>query len=376
VNFPTWGKWVAGGVGAIAGISAVLFINVSGNKGPGDAAPLPVAPAEYAALGDSYSSGEGLPPYVPGTQDIADQGNRCHRSDHAYGVLLGGKGYENSPNFVACAGARLDHIDTREQHHDDGRTDVPVGGIQDRRVGQPAVITMTISGNDAEFAKILLGCAKRFGCLDDEWAPDSFDPVRPGAPADERTLHHRAEARVKQLEGGVKTLLDRLSERFPDTRILVLGYPRLFPRELSHIGQQWCRVFPAAYSKGERAGLRALGDQLNAGIARAALAAGVEYVQIADSFEGHEACGAKGQWINFVRGPLSELTEKNTFDRLFHPTADGQRMIGRVVGCYWRHHAQAPSNANTEPDGTKVSVIFATRAVGVTGDAVNRCATS
>jgi hypothetical protein len=367
---------VAGGVGAVAGISAVLFINVSGNKGPGEVTPLPLAADTYAALGDSYSSGEGLPPYVKGTQDIADHGNRCHRSDHAYGVLLGGKGFESSPKFVACAGARLDHIHQGEQHHDDGSTDVPVGGIQDRRVGQPAVITMTISGNDAEFAKILSGCATRFGCLDDEWAPKTFDPVPPGSPAAERTLQRRAEVRVRQLESRLQTLFGQLKARFPQTRIVVPGYPRLFPRERSNIGQQWCRVFPAAYSKRERSGLRALGDRLNAAIARAALATGVEYVHIADSFEGHEACGANGQWINWIRGPLTTLTERNTRDRLFHPTADGQRMIGRVVGCYWRHHrARPPSNAGIDPEKATVSEIVGSRAVGVAGDAVYRCAT-
>jgi len=42
----------------------------------------------YIAIGDSYSAGEGLPPFQPGTEDVPD-GDRCHRSvSDGYPLLI------------------------------------------------------------------------------------------------------------------------------------------------------------------------------------------------------------------------------------------------------------------------------------------------
>src|SRR5687768_3136073 len=64
---------------------------------------------QYVALGDSYSAGEGLTPYKPGTQDRDDGGNRCHRSNHAYPVKVGAA-LAVEPVFVACSGAEAQHL--------------------------------------------------------------------------------------------------------------------------------------------------------------------------------------------------------------------------------------------------------------------------
>lgn len=49
----------------------------------------------YAALGDSYSSGEGVPPFEVGTDTAGPPENRCHRSTAAYPYLLA-----NNPTLV------------------------------------------------------------------------------------------------------------------------------------------------------------------------------------------------------------------------------------------------------------------------------------
>jgi hypothetical protein len=56
------------------------------------------AEATYVALGDSYSSGEGDPPYELGS-DV--QGDTCHRSQQAYGPLIDG-----ALKLVGCSSRR------------------------------------------------------------------------------------------------------------------------------------------------------------------------------------------------------------------------------------------------------------------------------
>src|SRR5580704_7836677 len=57
----------------------------------------------YAALGDSYSSGEGVPPFIS-----APAGDNCHRSTRAYSQLLvGTAGFPAVGNFKACSGATV-----------------------------------------------------------------------------------------------------------------------------------------------------------------------------------------------------------------------------------------------------------------------------
>src|SRR6185503_1423254 len=47
------------------------------------AVTLPAGHRVYVALGDSYSSGEGVPPYIQGTKDADEGGDSCHRSRDA-----------------------------------------------------------------------------------------------------------------------------------------------------------------------------------------------------------------------------------------------------------------------------------------------------
>src|SRR4051812_3176431 len=71
------------------------------------------SPGRYVALGDSYSAGEGLPPYVTGTENVPE-GDRCHRSDFGYPEQLkiveldeAGAKKPVTPEFRACSGAEV-----------------------------------------------------------------------------------------------------------------------------------------------------------------------------------------------------------------------------------------------------------------------------
>ena len=65
----------------------------------------------YAALGDSYSSGEGTFVYQPGSNDPAAF-NSCHRSSLAYGPRLDRDAKLGGMIFAACSGALTDDFYT------------------------------------------------------------------------------------------------------------------------------------------------------------------------------------------------------------------------------------------------------------------------
>jgi hypothetical protein len=70
---------------------------------------LPPGHRVYVALGDSYSSGEGVRPYRRGSGDRADGGDRCHRSTAAYPLQLRFK-EPVERRFRACSGARINDM--------------------------------------------------------------------------------------------------------------------------------------------------------------------------------------------------------------------------------------------------------------------------
>jgi peptidoglycan hydrolase-like protein with peptidoglycan-binding domain len=64
---------------------------------PVTTSPATAQPLQYVALGDSYSSGEGLDPFLPGTDTLTDT---CHRSTQAYSQYV----FPKPSLFEACSG--------------------------------------------------------------------------------------------------------------------------------------------------------------------------------------------------------------------------------------------------------------------------------
>lgn len=380
------------GPGARIGLPLLVSLGplvwASPGEGPTVDPPRPVLASTpgYVALGDSYSAGEGLTPYLAGTGDLDDGGNRCHRSAKSYAVLLGGTDLVDGGRFVACSGAVVAEVTAAPQRHVD-RNGVPravadepqavlVGGPADRKV---EVVTVTIGGNDAGFADILGRCARRFGCLDEEWQPppvrrEAGDRATPWATAWEGPLEDRLVQETEVQRESLAALYGDLGGRWPDARILVIGYPALLSADVGPSGSDYCgRGFVGLFSVDEREGLALAEERLNSVIEEEALAAGLEYVHTADAFDGHEVCGPDGQWIDI--GNLKVVGESMLRDwwddgdlnlgvpaGWFHPTPDGQAMIAQLVRCYLEVHPERPRSAD-EPG-----------AVGRTGDDVHACA--
>lgn len=108
----------------------------------------------YAALGDSYSSGEGNGSYYLGSNTSID---KCHRSPVAYGPELASKYKVGSFSFVACSGAVTADLFAPNHKY-------PTEAAQlDSLSASTTAVTLTIGGDDVGFAQLLADCVWGIG---------------------------------------------------------------------------------------------------------------------------------------------------------------------------------------------------------------------
>ncbi len=339
---------------AVLVLVAVLAL-LLGTSGTGSAAPptltptLPPAAApgglHYVALGDSFSSAEGAP-YVPpelaataSAQDapvdgwLDDSGaDGCHRSLHAYGVRVWGALEQEDPgwglSFRACSGATSEALwsGSRGEPRQFDAFAAENGGDAD-------LVTLGIGGNDVGFAPIVQTCLT-------EAFLGRYDPALPWQhePA---TCREQWEPRVEQSLAELPTrlavvLAETRRHLAPGGRILLVGYPRVFPDALPRS----CSTGLA--SSVGRDTMRWLDDEvvdpLNAVLAQAAADGGVSYVdtsRVLSTGGRHDACVDDGsdRWINRAIPSDRNLS--------FHPKFAYHEQVARLVLDCW--HTCPPS---------------------------------
>lgn len=166
----------------------------------------------YVALGDSYSSGEGVEPFEAGTDTKQNDEvyNVCHRSASSYARLLAGDASLSLSiqGFKACSGAKMAQITGRwpEKGPDnkDGRN-LNEAPQLDAVKSDTDVVTISIGGNDADFG----GLATRCLLLD--------------CSSYRRTYLAKAAALDAQLQSTYRAILDKA----PNAKLYVVGYPQL-----------------------------------------------------------------------------------------------------------------------------------------------------
>jgi lysophospholipase L1-like esterase len=287
----------------------------------------------YLALGDSYSSGEGLEPFLPG----AELG--CNRSPFAYPLLLRFETEANPSSriptvFRACSGAVTTDI------HDG-----IVGGAA-AQTAQPidttvTLVTITIGGNNVRFSDIVAQCMLRDACQDATYQQPSPILARPGitypATADFGTWAE--EAIEKHLVPQLAIVYDGLRAKYPEARIVVIGYPYLFPTGGAPLNpfRADCMLVLNRVDEAERDALKALGQKLNDALFTQAYDSGVEYVSPEYVWQGHEPCGSDGGYTNAI---LPVLKLKAISGGSFHPNVPGQQALARLVACYLNNFAE------------------------------------
>jgi hypothetical protein len=111
------------------------------------------SPLRTVVTGDSFASGQGISPYFAGTN--VSGGNTCYRSYGSYARILGLE--PDSPlqldKFVACGGAKTDHITNDWTGGNAGE------GPQAANLGYWVdVVALSIGGNDMGVVDLVQGC--------------------------------------------------------------------------------------------------------------------------------------------------------------------------------------------------------------------------
>ena len=279
---------------------AAVAVGLSAGAAGGAAADTALLrPPVYVALGDSYSAGEGVAPYEPGTDDLT---NRCHRSESAWPKLLAAADPVEGRvlRFVACGGARTGHVLSEEQYAGD-QTGGQVSALRALEGHSPRdVVTVTIGGNDARFGEVIRACM--VGVL-----PCSF------------TYADEEEWIEEQVRPALAKTFQTLREAAPTARVFAVTYPQIFQTE------DECRR-DVLISPREKRWIRARTAQLNEVIVEEAESAGLIPVDVGDAFEGHEICTSEPWAWGVLEG-----------DGAFHPTAEGHAVLAeRIAGAIGR----------------------------------------
>jgi lysophospholipase L1-like esterase len=258
---------------------------------PASAATPAARTVGYVALGDSYASGPGIPTQVD---------SACARSDQNYPALLAAATHVRLTD-VSCAGA----------------TTTALAGSQgaqrpqlDALGADTDVVTLTIGGNDIGFSGDLATCAG-LAAKDPTGNPCQTFFTSDGTD--------RLEQRVDDTAPKIAAALDAVRQRAPRARILVVGYPDLFPDD--GVG---CTSSVMPLAAGDFAYLRDTEKKLNAMLAGQASANGARYVDTYTPTVGHDMCRPAGErWIE----PLVAAAPTAPA----HPNAQGQQAMAAAL---------------------------------------------
>jgi hypothetical protein len=173
-------------------------------------------PARYVGLGDSYSSGEGVPAFEGGSDTSSD---KCHRSDGAYPQLLvhqnAGGPIPSTVDFWACSGAVTSDFTSNE--HDYGEPP------QLNRLApeDATLVSFSIGGNDIGFAHIATTCLD----VQAAWMGQNKD-YRANC---RNTLDSHTMTMIGSLPSTLGALFAKVRADAPLADVYVMGYPRILP---------------------------------------------------------------------------------------------------------------------------------------------------
>jgi lysophospholipase L1-like esterase len=250
---------------------------------------------EYVALGDSFTSGGGLPRPVP------DSG-ACQQSRLSYPHLVAQE-LDARLRDASCGGATTEN----------GTTAQPRPGAAywppqlDRLRPGTDLVTVGLGYNDLGFFPALIS-----GCV----SVATTDLT--GAPCQEAEGRGLPElsALPEQIGTRVEGLLHTVRERAPEAEVLVVGYPQLVPESGT------CAELPLA--DGDYAFVRERLEALDDALRSAAEAADVTFVDVLGASAGHDICAGDDAWVAGARPRPGTAAP-------YHPLVPGQRAMADQV---------------------------------------------
>lgn len=243
----------------------------------------------FVAMGDSYSAGQGAPPYT-------DDGCRTSTNTYSMQYSIQSNTPFGVPNLVACYGAQTSDITTPNSH---GNPSQPAQ--TDWLSSSTRLITLTIGGNDVNFAGILQDCAIL------------QQPNQP-LPCDAE-LDNVEKNAIPNEQGTLKAVYQAIRQHAANAKIVVLTYPKIFPALSCHTSADPLSG-TAMLTPDQLARINADWVQFNTVIKNAAADAnvGITVVDVGALFALHDVCSAT---------PYANAFLANDAHASYHPTAAG-----------------------------------------------------
>ena len=302
--------WSRGrGLLAAAGVLTVTLLTaachgtptVAAAAGAKSSAAAYTAPSgPMVALGDSYTAGALLP------LDSRAKPPGCLRSTKAYPVLVA-HALRVPLREAACASAGVKEMTGAQRTYlgtylGTNPAQLTALAPDDR------LVLLTLSGDDTGFLNVLNECVKL--SFTRPWGSPCEAHYAPGGN-DQLAASVTAEA--PKMAG----VLAAIGARAPRARIVVVGYPDMFPQS----GGCWPAV---PITNGDVAYLRGIEVKVNAMLAAAAKAAGATFVNTYAPTTGHDFCTRES--VRDVEGLLP-----GSLALPFHPNARGQQAMANAV---------------------------------------------
>ncbi|OIK27831.1 SGNH/GDSL hydrolase family protein [Streptomyces malaysiense] len=246
---------------------------------------------DYVALGDSYTSGPGIPTQV-------DAG--CARSDANYPSVVARRERATTFTDVSCSGA------TTVQMWQAQGTDQPQLDAVSRNTD---LVSLQIGGNDVGFGTIIATCA-RLGVQDPTGNPCERSYTASGQDA--------LALAVRRTAPEIARVLRAVHARAPHARVVVVGYPDLLPDD--GVG-----CFPQVpFAQGDFAYLRDTEKRLDLMLRTVTGRNRAQYVDTYGPTVGHDMCKAPAdRWIE----PLAPAAPAAPA----HPNARGEQAMAEAV---------------------------------------------
>jgi lysophospholipase L1-like esterase len=259
---------------------------------PSAAAP----PPNYVALGDSFTSGPGIP--------LVERPFACLRSTHNYPHLAAPAGL--ILRDASCAGAKT--VDLTHAQEVVGGSNPPQFDRLDRAT---RVVTLQMGGNDIGFSTALETCL----ALAEAHISCQTRYVLFG--------HDSMATRIAAERSRLVVAIAAIRRRAPHARVFVVGYPNIVPDSDAADAVAACAdalpVLPV-----DIPWLRARTKQLDAVLAAAAAGGGASFIDLYDPSVGRDPCSpAATRWVE----PLVVAT----LAAPVHPNATGMVAFSEVV---------------------------------------------
>ena len=247
----------------------------------------------YVSLGASFAAGAGVPPQDPG----APAG--CSRSLANFSHLIAAKkGYDLRD--MSCGGAQVRNLTTSQTTGQPPQFDALTGDTD--------LVTLLIGYNDSSvYTDSLNSCAEQ---------------QSGGISSDVVTCQDRNGTRfsdaIRDTTGpAVAAAITGIKDRAPDARIIVVGYPAIFPQQGNCPPQN-------PYSTADTAYLNGIEQDLNTMLDSTASEAGVEFVDTFTTSIPYNSCQSPvSRWIEPRTGAIGAATQ--------HPNARGELGIAGLV---------------------------------------------